>query len=604
MVPSLEWEGHLLSLWLAWMFCLSWCLKETFLTYLGSCPFLFAFTAEYLEFCFANCLLWGGGASTLWPKFSWLSIMQASELLVPSPFGRSFLRLPPWFQEALRDHGFGPHQSDGHVLMLSCLRVATEDDALVIDDQPTLEVVGDRLTWTDCFAHILNSALTRMGGGDPNAGDPMEVHELMVNLMSTVPRGPDPTAYSDRQLRWEIVDREKWVKSFTPSPITNLQLVKWRHWKPSRIKEVGPINQKVLENHLRRKWAERLLSHLIPHAAVIPHLAPLQGDNETQEFFDLLGDTRFRTLRQRCLVLEQMMKWGLPIPWQETHVRHLLNDLRSQEVTPHKLQLCWDTLRWFSKKFGMMAVHEEHRLLQKKQTVEDSLTCAVTQPSRKAKVPPKEVIWALDEGAAGVPIHPGADSPQGGGGPLPRELDSFILGLVRFQVCCSARLNDLQHTAPFYYAAHHEHPWVRSMADQDSQCDKNQKTSSAVDLPEIQLHGACLVAAPLDVVDKAFISSSLWSHRLLDPNDQQGWYGLHLTAGTGRQNTSVAQGRLVEKRGECGILSWPYLAQLPGLHPRLCLPIGHLERPEEIPGKLDDRVHGRRLHQGEEECGG
>ena len=69
---------------------------------------------------------------------------------------------------------------------------------------------------------------------------------------------------------------------------------------------------------------------------------------------------------------------------------------------PHKLQLCWDTLRWFSKKFGMMAVHEEHRLLQKKQTVEESLTPAVTQPSRKAKVPPKEVIWALEEGAAGV----------------------------------------------------------------------------------------------------------------------------------------------------------------------------------------------------------
>ena len=31
---------------------------------------------------------------------------------------------------------------------------------------------------------------------------------------------------------------------------------------------------------------------------------------------------------------------------------------------------------------------------------------------------------------------------------LRRELDSFILGLVRFQVGCSARFNDLQHTAP------------------------------------------------------------------------------------------------------------------------------------------------------------
>ena len=151
---------------------------------------------------------------------------------------------------------------------------------------------------------------------------------------------------------------------------------------------------KVLENHLRRKWAERLLSHLIPHAAVIPHLPPLQGDNETEEFFDLLGGTRFRTLRQRCLVLEQMVKWGLPIPWQETHVRHLLNDLRSQEVTPHKLQLCWDTLRWVPQEVW----HD--RLLQKKQTLEDSLTPAVPQPTRKAKAPPKEMIWALEEGAA------------------------------------------------------------------------------------------------------------------------------------------------------------------------------------------------------------
>lgn len=31
---------------------------------------------------------------------------------------------------------------------------------------------------------------------------------------------------------------------------------------------------------------------------------------------------------------------------------------RSQEVTPHKLQLCRDTLRWCSKKFGMLAVQE------------------------------------------------------------------------------------------------------------------------------------------------------------------------------------------------------------------------------------------------------
>ena len=93
-------------------------------------------------------------------------------------------------------------------------------------------------------------------------------------------------------------------------------------------------------------------------------------------------------------------------------------------------------------------MQEEHRLLQKKQTVETGLTPAVVQPARKAKVPPKEVIWALEEGAAGVPLLPGANSPQKKGAYAPRELDTFILGIVRYQVGCSARFNDLQHTAP------------------------------------------------------------------------------------------------------------------------------------------------------------
>ena len=374
--------------------------------------------------------------------------MNASSLLVPSPFGRKFLRAPPWLQETLRHHGFGPHQSDGHVLLHTCLRPAVPEDELVLEDHPDFVDVGSKITWTTTFGYILNTALTRMGGGDPAAGDHMEVHLQMLELLAKVRSGPDPTAYSERQLRWEIVDRERWLNSFIPAPITDLKLVKWRHWKPSRIKELGPINQKVLEGHLRRKWAERLLAHLIPHAGEIAHLAPLRGDNEEQEFHDLLGDTRFRTLRQRCLVLEQMLKWNLPIPWKESNVRELLNRLRAQEVTPHKLQLCWDTLRWFAKKFGLLAVQEEHRLLQKKQTVETGLTPAVVQPARKAKVPPKEVIWALEEGAAGVPLLPGAHSPQEKGAYAPRELDTFILGIVRYQVGCSARFNDLQHTAP------------------------------------------------------------------------------------------------------------------------------------------------------------
>ena len=99
--------------------------------------------------------------------------MNASSLLVPSPFGRAFLRAPPWLQEPLRHHGFGPHQSDGHVLLHTCLLPAVPEDELVLEDHPDFADVGSRVTWNTTFGYILNTA-TRMGGGDPAAGDHMK----------------------------------------------------------------------------------------------------------------------------------------------------------------------------------------------------------------------------------------------------------------------------------------------------------------------------------------------------------------------------------------------------------------------------------------------
>ena len=57
-------------------------------------------------------------------------------------------------------------------------------------------------------------------------------------------------------------------------------------------------------------------------------------------------------------------------------------------------------------------------------------------------VPAKEVILALEQGAAG-----GAD-PRRKGQVAREAIDAFILGMVRFQVGSSARFNDLQHTSP------------------------------------------------------------------------------------------------------------------------------------------------------------
>ncbi len=136
----------------------------------------------------------------------------------------------------------------------------------------------------------------------------------------------------------------------------------------------------------------------------------------------------------------------------------------------------------------MLAVQEEHRLLQKKQTVEEGLTPAVTQPASKAKAPPKEVIWALEEGSS--PSIP---------------LDSFILGLVRFQVGCSARFNDLQHTAPT--TMKHTSNTIEFAAWQYKTVSASKIRKHAVPLicPKFSFTGHAWWT-PVDLVDETFCS--------------------------------------------------------------------------------------------------
>ena len=58
-------------------------------------------------------------------------------------------------------------------------------------------------------------------------------------------------------------------------------------------------------------------------------------------------------------------------------MRTLLNDLRKEEATPHKIQRVWDTLKWYSRKFGLLQVDSIHRLQEKRKAIQEDLvpTC-------------------------------------------------------------------------------------------------------------------------------------------------------------------------------------------------------------------------------------
>ena len=122
------------------------------------------------------------------------------------------------------------------------------------------------------------------------------------------------------------------------------------------------------------------------------------------ELKHLLGDARFRSIRQHCLVYENLRKRGfVAISWRES----------ADEISPYKLQQIWQTLNWLSKIFGLLKVDEHQRLVTKKKALEEELAPTVVRPQKKAAVPSREVIWALEEGAAlGGPLVPLAQRPR------------------------------------------------------------------------------------------------------------------------------------------------------------------------------------------------
>ena len=153
---------------------------------------------------------------------------------------------------------------------------------------------------------------------------------------------------------WELCDRKTWAERYRPPPITQLQVLKWRHWKLAQLKDLEPTTQRALEEKLRSHWANRLISHLIPFAAGIPAMAAVMGDGD---------DHRFSTLRQRCLFFERLKKQDLlQVPWTESAVRQMLSKLQAAECTPNYIQQAWDTLKWFSSKFQTLDVESLQRL--------------------------------------------------------------------------------------------------------------------------------------------------------------------------------------------------------------------------------------------------
>lgn len=137
--------------------------------------------------------------------------------------------------------------------------------------------------------------------------DGSDLERSLWTIMEKVTCGKPSYTFTPREYGWELHDREVWHSRHKPPPNTQLQLAKWRHWRPAQLRDLEPTTQRAG------------LSHLAHHASEIPAMAAVMGDgNDHEEFLHLLGDARFSTLRQWCLAFEKLKKHGgLQIPWTE-----------------------------------------------------------------------------------------------------------------------------------------------------------------------------------------------------------------------------------------------------------------------------------------------
>ena len=378
-----------------------------------------------------------------------------------TPYTRCWDVAPQHVYDTLVEEGYSPRQSEGELLALRRFKVRMPPE-LPREPFIALEFFGDLfsegltapgpldLIATSYAYDLVASALSKLPQPvSQEHGE--ETADAFYQILLQVPAGRPSDSFSPLQLQWDMEDMKLWHHRDEPPPLLQPELLKWRHWKPRNLKDEEPTTQRALEVHLRAKWAERLLAHFAPYAEHLPHVAPLVGPNFRTELGHLLGDTRFRTIRQHCLAYEGLRKRGfVAIPWKEADVRHLLNALAEAEVTPYKIQQVWHTLKWLSKIFGLLNIDEVHRLKAKKAALEETLADTAAKPQRKATVPSKEVVWALEEGASGL-MSAGAAGPEGQAAPGRERhtmMDAYIMSLARFQLGCSARFNDLQHVHP------------------------------------------------------------------------------------------------------------------------------------------------------------
>ena len=104
----------------------------------------------------------------------------------------------------------------------------------------------------------------------------------------------------------------------------------------------------------------------------------------------------------------------------------------------------------------MLNVDEHKQLLEKRKAIQETLVDTQVKPQRKAVVPTRAIVWALEQGAEGTP-------PENRVPELTKAVDRYIMAMARFNLACSALQRRAAHLAADGQV-HEQHPGAAGLA--------------------------------------------------------------------------------------------------------------------------------------------
>lgn len=203
------------------------------------------------------------------------------QLRLPSPYGRAFLQLPEHMSRGLLKESFAPVQSDGELLVGLCYEQVDPADA--VGDESIHFLLSEDLAkgWSSClvrysvcFNCLVDNILSTLPQ-PTDVQDRAETVKALTNLLLQAKLlGATPCM---NEMGYCVQDRASWTGWALTPTVAPTPIAKWRHWRPSRMKNDRPITQRRLEQELRERWAMKLISRLALFADKIPTMAAVRG---------------------------------------------------------------------------------------------------------------------------------------------------------------------------------------------------------------------------------------------------------------------------------------------------------------------------------------